>query len=124
MCTHLVAGFYKSQGRFRTQVGSSDDVSLPAPHRCFLDQFKVARKKFALKHFENKYINNREEPNFKPTLLAPTTKLCATLEINPSTCTPRSLHRQEWGNRGMGGEKKERKRDTNHQHSVIRPSTV
>lgn len=66
-------------------------------------------KKFTHEDINKNKYNNNKRPNFIHTLLAPTTKLCATLEINPSTCTPRSLYREE-----RGGEKEPKIKKRQH----------
>lgn len=88
---------------------------LSCPSQVLPETIKRSKDEILTWGFYQEHGNNKY-PKFIHTLLAPTTKLCATLEINPSTCTPRSLYREE---RGGGEDSMQAPGYPNHQCSII-----
>jgi len=92
--SYLIPRLNQPKSSFCTQVGSFDHIRFPSSHRIVLEE----QQNYMLVHVETECGIHKEE---RHTLVAPTTKLWATLEMKPSTCTPRSLCKnrmQYWGN--------------------------
>lgn len=80
---YLVSWLDETECSLCTEVCCFDDVSFPPCDRVVL---RIPRRQVRDKHTTHSVFQE-----WRRTLVAPTTKLWATFEMKPSTCTPRSL---------------------------------